>query len=240
MPLSARNKNIFRLNKKFFNTNGEKTMNLYEILEVSENASMETINKIYKIQAKKYHPDLQTNAADKLKAEEKMKQINDAYSVLSDEQKRKEYDQKLEREREIKRQQDEQNIINNVARNYSEAQKRNQTNNTINNNSNVQKNAVYYNKQKSNENNNQRVYTEKDYIRDYNKKLRRFKAQLFGNKIKENLKALGIMFIIILIIWFFPPTHNFIVNLYEENIVLQTLVSIIKKIFIAIKDTIKT
>lgn len=210
-------------------------MNLYEILEVSENASMETINKIYKIQAKKYHPDLQTNEADKVKAEEKMKQINDAYSVLSDEKKRKEYDQKLEQERELKRQQDEQNIINNVARNYSEAQKTNQTNNTINNNSNSQNNAVYY-KQKSNENN--KVYTEKDYIRDYNKKLRRFKAQLFGNKIKENLKALVIMCIIIIIIWFFPPTHKMLVNLYQENIVLQTLVEIIKKFLVAIKQTI--
>ena len=210
-------------------------MNLYEILEVSENASMETINKIYKIQAKKYHPDLQTNEADKVKAEEKMKQINDAYSVLSDEQKRKEYDQKLEREREIKRQQDEQNIINNVARNYSEAQKTNQTNNTINNNSNSQNNAVYY-KQKSNENN--KVYTEKDYIRDYNKKLRRFKAQLFGNKIKENLKALAIMCIIAIFIWLFPPTHKLIMNLYNENVVLQALVEFIKNFFIAIKQTI--
>ena len=210
-------------------------MNLYEILEVSENASMETINKIYKIQAKKYHPDLQTNEADKVKAEEKMKQINDAYSVLSDEQKRKEYDQKLEREREIKRQQDEQNIINKVARNYSEAQKRNQTNNTINNNSNFQNKAVYY-KQKSNENN--KVYTEKDYIRDYNKKLRRFKAQLFGNKIKENLKALAIMCIIAIFIWFFPPTHKLIMNLYNENVVLQALVEFIKNFFIAIKQTI--
>lgn len=210
-------------------------MNLYEILEVSENASMETINKIYKIQAKKYHPDLQTNEADKLKAEEKMKQINDAYSVLSDEQKRKEYDQKLEQERELKRQQDEQNIINNVARNYSEAQKTNQTNNTINNNSNYQNNAVYY-KQKSNENN--KVYTEKDYIRDYNKKLRRFKAQLFGNKIKENLKALAIMCIIAIFIWFFPPTHKLIMNLYNENVVLQALVEFIKNFFTAIKQTI--
>lgn len=210
-------------------------MNLYEILEVSENASMETINKIYKIQAKKYHPDLQTNETDKVKAEEKMKQINDAYSVLSDEQKRKEYDQKLEQERELKRQQDEQNIINNVARNYSEAQKTNQTNNTINNNSNFQNKAVYY-KQKSNENN--KVYTEKDYIRDYNKKLRRFKAQLFGNKIKENLKALAIMCIIAIFIWFFPPTHKLIMNLYNENVVLQALVEFIKNFFIAIKQTI--
>ena len=219
-------------------------MNLYEILEVSENASMETINKIYKIQAKKYHPDLQTSEADKLKAEEKMKQINEAYSVLSDEQKRKEYNQKLEEEREIKRRQNEQEIINNVTRDYSNtqnakvnAQQNEPINNTINNN--VQKNTVSYKRENNvNTQPNQKKYTEKDYIRDYNKKLRRFKAQLFGNRIKENLKALAIMCIIIIIIWFFPPTHKMIVNLYQENIVLQTLVEIIKKFLVAIKQTI--
>lgn len=207
-------------------------MNLYEILEVSESASMETINKIYKIQAKRFHPDLQTNEAEKIKAEEKMKQINDAYSVLSDEQKRKEYDQKLEQEREIKRQQDEQKIINNMSQNYSNTQS-----NNINNNRNMEPNNIYY-KTKNNDNNNQKIYTEKDYIRDYNKKLRRFKIQLFGKKVKENLKALGIMLVIILIIWFFPPTHKLLVDLYEENIVLQTLIDIIKKIFISIKQSI--
>ena len=135
----------------------EKNMNLYEILEVSENASMETINKIYKIQAKKYHPDLQTNEKDKLKAEEKMKQINDAYSVLSDEQKRKEYNQKIEQERELKRRQEEQEIINNVAKNYSETQRMKQNNNIVNNNSNVQNNTNYY--KGNTQRNNQKAYT---------------------------------------------------------------------------------
>lgn len=205
-------------------------MNLYEILEVSENASMETINKIYKIQAKRYHPDLQTNEEDKLKAEEKMKQINDAYSVLSDEQKRKEYNKKLEQERELRKQQEEQKIINNVAQNYS--------NNQNLNTNNIQNTVQYKHENNINKNYNQKQYTEKDYIRDYNKKLKRYKTQLFGNKIKENLKALVIMCIIVIIIWFFPPTHKLIINLYEENIVLQTLVDIIKKIFISIKQSI--
>lgn len=48
--------------------------NLYEILEVSETASKEIIEKAYKTLAKKYHPDLQ-ETADKEKAEEMMKKI---------------------------------------------------------------------------------------------------------------------------------------------------------------------
>lgn len=61
---------------------------LYEILEVSETASREIIEKAYKVLAKKYHPDLQTEN-DKLIAEEMMKKINEAYDILSDDEKRK-------------------------------------------------------------------------------------------------------------------------------------------------------
>lgn len=111
-----------------------------------------------------------------------------------------------------------------------------QNNNIVNNNSNVQNNTNYY--KGNTQRNNQKAYTEKDYIRDYNRKLKKFRMQLIGRNVKENLKALAIMTLIILIIWFFPPTHKLIINLYEENIVLQTLVDIIKKIFISIKQSI--
>ena len=61
----------------------------YQILGVSRNASAEEISKAYKKLAKKYHPDL--NPGDK-KAEEKFKEINEAYEVLKDPKKRKLYD----------------------------------------------------------------------------------------------------------------------------------------------------
>ena len=63
--------------------------NYYEILEVSENASNEVIEKAYKTLAKKYHPDVNKEPG----AAEKFKEISEAYSVLSDENKRKIYDQ---------------------------------------------------------------------------------------------------------------------------------------------------
>lgn len=66
----------------------------YQILEVNKSASPETISKVYKFLAKKYHPD--ANLDNSQEAEEKFKQISEAYEVLSDEEKRKQYDLKLE------------------------------------------------------------------------------------------------------------------------------------------------
>ena len=61
----------------------------YEVLGLSKNASEDDIKKAYRKLAKKYHPDI-NKAAD---AEEKFKEINEAYEVLSDPQKKATYDQ---------------------------------------------------------------------------------------------------------------------------------------------------
>ncbi len=62
----------------------------YQVLGVSRNASKKEIQKAYHRLARQYHPDV--NAGNK-QAEEQFKEINEAYEVLSDEKKRKKYDQ---------------------------------------------------------------------------------------------------------------------------------------------------
>ena len=61
----------------------------YEILNVNKDATAEELKRAYRTLAKKYHPDLNP---DNSEAEQKFKEVNEAYEILSDSQKRAQYD----------------------------------------------------------------------------------------------------------------------------------------------------
>ena len=64
--------------------------NYYKILQVADFAETEVIKASYRALCKKYHPDMNSNPDP-----EKMIRINEAYDILSDEEKKKEYDNLL-------------------------------------------------------------------------------------------------------------------------------------------------
>lgn len=68
----------------------EQKRDYYEVLGVAKNAGDGEIKKAYRVLAKKYHPDM--NPGDK-EAEKKFKEASEAYAILSDPEKRRQYDQ---------------------------------------------------------------------------------------------------------------------------------------------------
>ena len=77
----------------------QEVRNYYEMLGVNKNASSNEIKKAYRTLAIKYHPD--RNLGNKA-AEEKFKDINEAYEVLSDQTRRVQYDQSLNNRKPFK------------------------------------------------------------------------------------------------------------------------------------------
>lgn len=65
----------------------------YDVLDVSKDASEQEIKKSYRKLAMKFHPDAHQEEEEKKKAEEKFKEISEAYEVLADAKKRQKYDQ---------------------------------------------------------------------------------------------------------------------------------------------------
>ncbi|TAL10894.1 MAG: J domain-containing protein [Nitrospirae bacterium] len=71
---------------------GVKFKDYYDVLGVSRDATGKAIKDAFRKLARQYHPDLQTVQAKKKLSEEKFKEINEAYEVLGDPEKRKKYD----------------------------------------------------------------------------------------------------------------------------------------------------
>ena len=200
--------------------------NYYDILEVNKNASPEIIEKAYKTLVKKYHPDLQENDL-KIKYEEKIKKINEAYSILSDSEKRKNYDLFL-KNNEVSiddyNKLYQENIILKKEINYL---KNNYKQNNINNNSN---NINYY-IENIRKNNYEKYNTEKN--EENNSKIENEKYEINYKRILKNILALiitiFIIFIISFILWHISFTKNYLINLYEKNTILKSFINIFNK-----------
>ncbi len=208
--------------------------NYYEILEVDKNASQEVIEKAYKALAKKYHPDLQ-QGAKKQEYAEKMKIINEAYDVLSDNSKREQYNQRLQNE-QMKNEaisREEQERI--MRENYALKQRLNQIDNNSNNNNNQPVNeGTILNLSRVLEQQiraAQRQAYQDAYIQDMRN--RGYKIR-YKHDLKYYLKLLvyiAIIFSILFLIYQIPFVKGFFGNLYKENIVFKAIVDVFKNTF---------
>lgn len=213
------------------NKGKKKMKTLYEILEVSENASKEIVEKAYKVLAKKYHPDLQAEG-DKQEAEKKMKQINEAYEVLSDEEKRKEYDLKLTQERskeEVQKQSQTEYYQNQYTqpyqthpmseKEYREALKRQ-----------YQERREEQERQRQMQEQYEQRYQQayEGYLRSLGYKI---KYKWTWKRFRDLMITIFIIIVICAILWFFPLTNKLIMDFYNSNSIIQAVIDTIGNVF---------
>src|SRR5574344_2809222 len=191
---------------------------LYEILEVSEEASPEVITKVYRLLVKKYHPDVQKNG-DNIESELKIKEINEAYDVLSDIIKRTEYDEKLQNDREQQKELEIEQL-------REELIKENYTNSNTNNKENNREEVVYENSPMENEEAYQKVEYEEPV--QYEEKNRNEYSSIkhLWVRIKVIFIIIVIIFIIFILLWLIPISHQKLIELYENNIFVKIIVHI--------------
>lgn len=196
--------------------------NYYEILEVNEHASQEIIEKAYKILVKKYHPDLYTGE-ESIYAEQKVRELNEAYQVLSDDFLKSQYDL------ELKKTKDENRYEFQYGTNNRTENKRTTSRNDMEKNENSSKSAMNFkwkNKENGSKNKNNvgtigsMVGLLKALI-----KVVPHKGELKREKSKEESKldlvAFGLtivcLIIIGIILWFVPCTNGWMRQLIFEN-----------------------
>ena len=198
-------------------TNIRKNMsNYYEILEVDKNASKEVIEKAYRTLAKKYHQDLRSSAY----SQERMMKINEAYEVLSNDFKRKEYDNHLK----------EKNIS------IEEYNKIKQENIKLKND--LKRISNKYEPLQENEEYGSGITFLKKLYNGITKKTDEPRTttvqkeiKISKEKLEKILIIVAIILVIICILAIIPTTRNFFINLYNTNAVVNVIVNIFRDTF---------
>ena len=204
--------------------------NYYDWLEISRNASPEVVEKAYKTLVKKYHPDLQ-EGENKQQAEEMIKKINEAYSVLSDEAKRKQYDETI-KESTISREDYDrlQQELNNMRRQSTTNDDHN-TNNVTNmqpTENEKQEQDIEY--QQRLENARKKAYYDA-YIQDL--KRRGYKIR-YKKTFKDYLKIFIVIIVVIILcilLWVIPFTRGKLIDFYNSNEIIKWMIDMVINIF---------
>lgn len=197
--------------------------NYYEILEISESASQEVIERVYKLFAKKYHPDV--NPDNPKEAEEKFKIITEAYEVLSNEAKRREYDNQLRNERAAKA----SAIVSGDYSGYTQPIESGANQESLRR---MQEQLLA----RQREIEKQRIENENKLRREYNdayiSALERAGIHVVYKKswkeilntIKGAFFTLIVLILICIAVWLIPSTHNKIIEIYDNSGPVKSLI----------------
>ncbi len=204
--------------------------NYYDILQVNKNASSEIIEKAYKVLAKKYHPDLQPEE-NKEEAEDILKEINEAYEVLSNTEKRHSYDASL-----LSEEQQEQTS----SASSQQYQQPSQQQYSPNNYQAEQQSQVYqeYSSRPIQEQSYQEQLQQARQKAYYDAYIQDLKNRGYKIRYKKSFKdyfktfiAIVLTILVLLLIYQIPFVKNLFADLYEENEIFHFLIDIIINFF---------
>lgn len=207
--------------------------NYYEILEVNETASQEVIERVYKLLAKKYHPDM--NLDNPKEAEEKFKEVTTAYETLSNSDKRKKYDEELAFERQQKESSSyndaQTNTVytNNMVYDESSYDKEPQQSTSYKQDIRQQKKKIeHMAKQQAKEQARQEYEAQKAYNDAYYKALEDMGYTIVYKKtFKDYLRivlTIIVMAIVLFGIWQIPSVQKSIIEAYENSGMLKNII----------------
>lgn len=179
--------------------------NYYEILEVNSKASKEVIEKAYKVLIKKYHPDGQVSEK-KNEYNEKVKEINEAYEVLSNPFLRSQYNIEMEKDEKRQNEIEYQRIIN---------EQKNQN----------EKNQRTYQEPKVQKVNESEFWSFIEDLKEIFKN--RKKREQLKKFAKKDFIAIGLTIVIVILLgialWFIPFTNQFMRELLFENPIFNAI-----------------
>lgn len=211
--------------------------NYYDILQVNRNASSEIIEKAYKILAKKYHPDLQTEE-NKKEAEEILKEINEAYETLSSPEKKEAYDVfLLEQEKQnesVTNPMDQTTDTNFSAENELKdkqqqewVQKQQLQQMQYQEQLQYEKDLAY---QQQLQAARQKAYHDA-YIQDLKNRGYKIRYKKSLKDYSKDLLAFVIFIFVLIILWQIPFIQEFFIHMYEENVFLHAIVDFLLNLF---------
>lgn len=237
---------------------------IYDLLEVDEQASKEEIEKSYHNLLLEYKINPILSEKENQENEMILNKLKIAYEILMNDEKRARYDKDLANKRAEELLRNVSTTQENTTQNSSGAIKseNNETNKKVFSNQNIKQNEhinleneedielsqkekqeVRKAAKKEFKRNLQKAKkVEEEYNQAYNKAYNDYLRKL-GYNVKEPITLKRIMnviiFIIVLIlicflIWKIPFTHKILVNIYEENFIIKSLVDIVIKIFKAL------
>ena len=227
--------------------------NYYKILEVDSSASPEVIEKAYKTLAKKYHPDLQEES-QKESAGEKLKEINEAYEILSNPESRANFDKTLlnttissedfnKIANENKKLHDELNNLKyNNNSNFSDKLRQDNNYNDTNLNNFTREQQIELERRKQEEYQKQLEYEAQiqaareqayhdAYIQDLKNRGYKIRYKKTPKDLFKNFVALILTLFILFLILQLPFVKSFFINIYNENALIKIIADLFINLF---------